>query len=34
MKGKPDFLNKKEKIIVDLKYTGSLDMVIESLQFR
>ena len=34
MKGKPDFLNKKEKIIVDLKYTGSLDMVIEQLQFR
>lgn len=34
IKGKPDFLNTKEKIIVDLKYTGSLDMIIEQLQFR
>ncbi len=34
MGGKPDFLNKKEKLIVDLKYTGSLNMVIEWLQFR
>jgi len=34
MKGKPDFTNDKQKLIVDLKTTGSRDMIIDELQFR
>lgn len=34
MKGKPDFVNEKMKLVVDLKTTGSRDMIIDELQFR
>ena len=34
MKGKPDFVNAPNKLIVDLKTTGSRDMIIDELQFR
>ena len=34
MKGMPDYVNHKLKKIVDLKITGSLDMILDQLQFR
>lgn len=34
MKGKPDFVNRPNKLIVDLKTTGSREMIIEWLQFK
>lgn len=34
MKWLPDFRNESEKLIVDLKTTGNMEMVIDALQFR
>lgn len=34
VKGKPDFINKKQKIIVDLKTTWNIDMITESLSYK
>jgi hypothetical protein len=34
MKWLPDYCNETEKKLVDLKYTWSLDMIIDSLQFK
>lgn len=34
LKGLPDYVNHKEKLIVDLKTTGSIDMIVEDLQFK
>jgi len=34
LKGLPDYVNKNKNLIVDLKTTWSMDMIIDSLQFR